>query len=69
MTSTPHPHTWVKSSYSDPDGSNCVAWAPAHASAYGVVPVRDSERTDGPVLTVSPQAFAGLVTFARSGGL
>ncbi|ANW18775.1 DUF397 domain-containing protein [Streptomyces clavuligerus] len=56
--------TWIKSSYSDPNGE-CVEWAPAHASVTGTVPVRDSKQADGPVLMVSIDAFGGLVTLAR----
>ncbi|MEU3603108.1 DUF397 domain-containing protein [Streptomyces sp. NPDC006798] len=56
---------WAKSSYSQ-QGGNCVEWAPSHASATGIVPVRDSKCEDGPVLMVSASAFAGLVTLARS---
>ncbi|MFE7134833.1 DUF397 domain-containing protein [Streptomyces sp. NPDC057638] len=59
---------WVKSSYSD-NGGNCVEWAPAHAAATGSVPVRDSKRPTGPVLTVSPQAWSGLVALARASAL
>lgn len=55
---------WVKSSYSG-QGGTCVEWMPSHASATGVVPVRDSKRTDGPVLMVTSNAFAGLVTLAK----
>ncbi|MER7045766.1 DUF397 domain-containing protein [Streptomyces jumonjinensis] len=58
--------TWVKSTHSGPDGGECIEWAPAHATATGVVPVRDSKRPTGPVLTVSSTAFAGLVTLARN---
>ncbi|WP_405644714.1 DUF397 domain-containing protein [Streptomyces uncialis] len=60
------PHSWIKSSYSTDNGGACVEWAPARATTTGVVPVRDSKRTDGPVLTVSVRAFAGLVAIARS---
>ncbi|MEU9335816.1 DUF397 domain-containing protein [Streptomyces sp. NPDC048290] len=60
---------WVKSSYSGPEGGTCVEWSPAHASAAGVVPVRDSKRADGPIFMFSPEAFAGLVTFARNADL
>ncbi|MFI1885224.1 DUF397 domain-containing protein [Streptomyces jumonjinensis] len=59
-------HTWVKSSYSDSNGGDCVEWAPATVSATGVVPVRDSKVSDGPVLMLTPGAFAGLVTLARN---
>ncbi|MEU9608876.1 DUF397 domain-containing protein [Streptomyces sp. NPDC048057] len=65
MTSAPLPATrWIKSSYSD-NGGTCVEWAPDHATATGTVPVRDSKRPHGPVLMLSPTAFAGLITLAR----
>ncbi|ANW19869.1 DUF397 domain-containing protein [Streptomyces clavuligerus] len=60
---------WVKSSYSGPNGGECVEWAPSYASAMGVVPVRDSKRADGSVLMVSADAFAGLVVLAREAAL
>ncbi|WP_405618519.1 DUF397 domain-containing protein [Streptomyces sp. NBC_01511] len=53
--------TWVKSSYSSPEGGNCVEWSPTFADAHGVVPVRDSEDPDGPVLTVSPRGWRAFV--------
>ncbi|MFI1017420.1 DUF397 domain-containing protein [Streptomyces sp. NPDC020965] len=56
---------WFKSSYSN-NGGSCIEWAPADASANGVVPVRDSKRPSGPSLAVSPAAWAGLITLARS---
>ncbi|OKH90986.1 DUF397 domain-containing protein [Streptomyces uncialis] len=60
---------WVKSSYSTDNGGTCVEWAPSSVTATGIVPVRDSKRTDGPVLMVSADAFAGLVSLARSAAL
>lgn len=65
-TTNSPPLRWVKSSYSTDNGGSCVEWAPEHATATGIVPVRDSKCTDGPVLTVSVGAFAGLVVLARS---
>ncbi|WP_406399040.1 DUF397 domain-containing protein [Streptomyces uncialis] len=59
-------HSWIKSSYSVDNGGSCVEWSPASATTTGIVPVRDSKRTHGPVLTVSVRAFAGLVALARS---
>ncbi|MEW1549296.1 DUF397 domain-containing protein [Streptomyces tsukubensis] len=56
---------WAKSSYSG-NGGQCIEWAPAHASATGTIPVRDSKRPNGPVLIVSVNAFAGLVALARN---
>jgi hypothetical protein len=52
---------WVRSSYSSQDGGDCVEWAPAHAQAHGIVPVRDSKRPAGPVLTVSSAAWKALI--------
>ncbi|MFI1869094.1 DUF397 domain-containing protein [Streptomyces jumonjinensis] len=66
MTTEPSSLRWVKSSYSTQNGGSCVEWAPEHASATGVVPVRDSKRPTGPVLMLSGHAFTGLVTLARS---
>ncbi|MEU5980631.1 DUF397 domain-containing protein [Streptomyces sp. NPDC047315] len=58
---TNSPHQWVKSSYSTENGGSCVEWAPAHASATGVVPVRDSKVPAGPVLSIPAGAFATFV--------
>ncbi|MFJ6568902.1 DUF397 domain-containing protein [Streptomyces sp. NPDC091292] len=57
---------WVKSSYSTQNGGACIEWAPDGATVTGVVPVRDSKRSDGPVLMVSASAFAALVALART---
>ncbi|GGZ53212.1 hypothetical protein GCM10010387_54240 [Streptomyces inusitatus] len=65
-TTSSSPLRWVKSSYSTSNGGDCVEWAPDYASATGTVPVRDSKNPAGPTLMVSPSAFAGLVTLARS---
>ncbi|MFE7133789.1 DUF397 domain-containing protein [Streptomyces sp. NPDC057638] len=65
MTELISSERWVKSSYSGGGGS-CVEWAPTYASATGTVPVRDSKRPTGPTLAVSPRAWAGLVSLARS---
>lgn len=57
---------WVKSTYSGTsDGSNCVEWAPSYATATGVVPVRDSKVSGGPVLMFPVESWAGLVDLAR----
>ncbi|WTL02018.1 DUF397 domain-containing protein [Streptomyces niveus] len=49
---------WFKSSYSGSEGGNCVEVA-AHPAA---VHVRDSKVTDGPVLTVTPAAWAAFTS-------
>ncbi|MFD0905863.1 DUF397 domain-containing protein [Actinomadura sediminis] len=45
--------TWRKSSYSGPNGGNCVELA----ALPGAVGVRDSKDPDGPVLLLSPAAL------------
>ncbi|WP_073793821.1 DUF397 domain-containing protein [Streptomyces uncialis] len=62
-------HLWEKSTYSGNNGGECVEWAPAHAVAHGMVPVRDSKVAGGPVLMVSPEGWAGLVGLAVGRGL
>ncbi|MGW6741944.1 DUF397 domain-containing protein [Streptomyces sp. NPDC055025] len=58
------PHGWAKSSYSNQDGGNCVEYNRA-LLASGVIAVRDSKDTGGPVLMLSDEAWAGLVELAR----
>ncbi|MGP3975029.1 DUF397 domain-containing protein [Streptomyces sp. 8N114] len=48
---------WIKSSYSDGEGGNCVEWAPGLVSADGLVPVRDSKDTTRPPLSFSVAAW------------
>ncbi|ONI55427.1 MULTISPECIES: DUF397 domain-containing protein [unclassified Streptomyces] len=66
MTTEPTTQQWVKSSYSD-NGGTCVEWAPATATATGIVPVRDSKNTAGPVLGFPAAAFASFVAGVRAG--
>ncbi|KJS53230.1 hypothetical protein VM98_26665 [Streptomyces rubellomurinus subsp. indigoferus] len=56
---------WFKSSYSG-SGNNCVEVADLTATRFGVMAIRDSKDPDGPALLVTPEAFAGLVAFARN---
>ncbi|MET8516011.1 DUF397 domain-containing protein [Streptomyces sp. NPDC005077] len=51
---------WFKSSYSGAEGGDCVEVA----NATGAVHIRDSKVAAGPVLTVSPHAWAGFVGLA-----
>ncbi|WP_206501786.1 DUF397 domain-containing protein [Streptomyces chrestomyceticus] len=62
---TAKPIRWVKSTYSSGDGGQCVEWAPEHAAITGEYLVRDSKAPGGPRLTLTGDAFAGLVQFAR----
>ncbi|MCS0636992.1 DUF397 domain-containing protein [Streptomyces sp. LP05-1] len=56
---------WVKSSYSGPEGGNCVEWAPRSAATTGLVPVRDSKVAAGPTLAVAAGAWAAFVGMVR----
>ncbi|MFD7546224.1 DUF397 domain-containing protein [Streptomyces sp. NPDC059816] len=64
---TIEPRNWRKSSYSGGGGS-CVEWAPAHATATGTVPVRDSKNPSGPILNLPADAFTSFVTEVKAGG-
>ncbi|MET9484040.1 DUF397 domain-containing protein [Streptomyces sp. NPDC006638] len=55
---------WIKSSYSNTDGGNCVEFAPAALTTTGLIPVRDSKMPTGPVLMLTPAAWTGLVALA-----
>lgn len=48
---------WFKSSYSSGEGGECIEVA----NATGAVHIRDSKVAAGPVVTVSPHAWDGLV--------
>jgi hypothetical protein len=52
---------WIKSSYSDPNGGNCVE---IRQPAADVVQVRDSKDPNGPVLTVSSQRWRNFLSGA-----
>ncbi|MFJ7056978.1 DUF397 domain-containing protein [Streptomyces griseobrunneus] len=68
MTTETTTQQWVKSSYSD-NGGTCVEWAPHTASTTGIVPVRDSKNTTGPVLSIPAAAFSAFVAGVRAGDL
>ncbi|WP_458076907.1 DUF397 domain-containing protein [Streptomyces sp. EMB26] len=53
---------WFKSSYSGTEGGQCVEVATAAA----VVHVRDSKVDSGPLLTVSREAWVGLIELTSS---
>ncbi|RCG28088.1 DUF397 domain-containing protein [Streptomyces diacarni] len=52
--------SWHKSSYSGPDGGNCVEVA--HGA--GAVHIRDSKEQRGPVLSVSSAQWVRFIGFA-----
>ncbi|MEV7055032.1 DUF397 domain-containing protein [Streptomyces microflavus] len=68
MTTETTTQQWVKSSYSG-NGGSCVEWAPHTASTTGLVPVRDSKNTTGPVLSIPAAAFSAFVTGVKAGEL
>ncbi|MEU1324323.1 DUF397 domain-containing protein [Streptomyces microflavus] len=68
MTTETTTQQWVKSSYSG-NGGSCVEWAPRTAITTGIVPVRDSKNTTGPVLSIPAAAFSAFVTGVKSGEL
>ncbi|MBO1420061.1 DUF397 domain-containing protein [Streptomyces sp. FH025] len=56
---------WRKSSYSGPDGGDCIEVA--LASLPGAVPVRDSKDPHGPALVFPASAWEAFVTAVREG--
>ncbi|MFH8593929.1 DUF397 domain-containing protein [Streptomyces rimosus] len=65
---TTEPLHWFKSSYSN-NGGQCIEVATNLAVSRGVIPVRDSKNPNGPHLTLSTDAWSGLVEFARLAAL
>jgi hypothetical protein len=57
---------WHKSSYSGSNGGECVEWAPAHVTATGEVPVRDSKDPEGPALSFPPAAWSAFITSVKA---
>ncbi|MCF6524838.1 DUF397 domain-containing protein [Streptomyces sp. JJ36] len=53
---------WRKSSYSNGDGGDCLE---VSDDLPEVVPVRDSKRAEGPVLTFSAEAWTAFVETVR----
>ncbi|MCX4747302.1 DUF397 domain-containing protein [Kitasatospora sp. NBC_01287] len=59
---------WVKSSYSDGSGGQCVECAPQSAT-HGLVPVRDSKDPAGPALVFPAASFSAFVDGVKAGAL
>ncbi|MFJ4873696.1 DUF397 domain-containing protein [Streptomyces sp. NPDC088745] len=55
---------WRKSSYTNPDGGNCVEIAEGFP---GVMPVRDSKRPQGPALVLPIGQWATFVAAVKNG--
>ncbi|MFB6787409.1 DUF397 domain-containing protein [Streptomyces olivaceus] len=62
MAAIPEPR-WFKSSYSGGSGTECVECAHVSHSAL----IRDSKCSNGPILSVHPQAFRRFVDSVRHG--
>ncbi|MHC0429329.1 DUF397 domain-containing protein [Streptomyces sp. O3] len=54
--------TWRKSSYSNPDGGECVEVSDDFPA---VVPVRDSKNPHGPALVIESAAWSAFVTSVK----
>ncbi|WP_433855728.1 DUF397 domain-containing protein [Streptomyces kronopolitis] len=57
---------WFKSSYSS-NGGNCIEVAANLVASRGVVPVRDSKDTCGPVLSFRSDSFSSFVAGVKAG--
>ncbi|MCQ8832377.1 DUF397 domain-containing protein [Streptomyces malaysiensis] len=55
---------WRKSSYSNPDGGNCVEVADGHPT---LVPVRDSKNPHHPALIFEAPAWAAFLAEVKAG--
>ncbi|MGW4446421.1 DUF397 domain-containing protein [Streptomyces sp. NPDC004682] len=63
MSNTLTASPWVKSSYSDGQGGQCLEWQPTAAQA-GTVPVRDSKDPEAGTLTFGPGSWSAFISFA-----
>ena len=59
----PLTRTWAKSSYSDPNGGNCVE---ARQPDTGTVQIRDSKNPGGPVLSFSGSCWHSFTVAVRA---
>ncbi|MEU9331737.1 DUF397 domain-containing protein [Streptomyces sp. NPDC048290] len=59
------PARWIKSSYSSPDGGNCLEVAPNAVAVLAALPVRDSKVAGGPVLLIAVPAWSAFVGHVR----
>jgi len=59
----PLSRTWAKSSYSDPNGGDCVE---AREPGTGTVQVRDSKDPGGPKLSFSSESWQAFTAAVRA---
>ncbi|RNG22410.1 DUF397 domain-containing protein [Streptomyces botrytidirepellens] len=53
---------WVKSSYSDANGGQCVEVSRTFTRTHGAVPVRDSKNPHGPALIFPAEGWSSFVS-------
>ncbi|MHB6907217.1 DUF397 domain-containing protein [Streptomyces sp. DB-54] len=58
---------WLKSSYSDGDGGQCLEFSPTPAPTHALVPLRDSKCPGGPVIIVSVTGWSSFVDAVKNG--
>ncbi|MDT0460611.1 DUF397 domain-containing protein [Streptomyces sp. DSM 41527] len=58
--------TWRKSTYSNPDGGQCIEVSDDFPA---LVPVRDSKHPQGPALLFSASTWSSFVTAVKGGAL
>ncbi|AJT67228.1 hypothetical protein T261_5608 [Streptomyces lydicus] len=60
---------WVKSSYSDGSGGDCLEFTRDLTEAHGLIPIRDSKNPDGPSLLFRAAGWSSFVTAVKNGQL
>ncbi|MFD8329145.1 DUF397 domain-containing protein [Streptomyces lydicus] len=58
--------SWRKSSYSNPDGGECIEISDDFAP---VIPVRDSKNPHGPVIAFAADGWSSFVSAVKDGSL
>ncbi|MFF4286421.1 DUF397 domain-containing protein [Streptomyces sp. NPDC001633] len=58
---------WVKSSYSDANGGQCIEFSRALAQPHSLIPVRDSKRPDGPALIFPAGGWTAFISAIKHG--
>lgn len=58
---------WVRSSYSDANGGQCLEFSRALTEPHGLVPVRDSKDPEGPALIFPAGGWSAFVSAVKRG--
>lgn len=53
---------WIRSSYSDASGGQCVEISRAFAQTHNAIPVRDSKNPHGPALIFPAEGWSSFVS-------